>query len=88
MKVWEFAAAMRLGANIKSNVTIIKDGEAFRQCRMEDIPYRENFNRHPRTKWVDTHLKTVHMDAKRLPSSLSPEYEFILVLDTEPYPTV
>lgn len=88
MKVWEFAESMRWGHNLKSPVTVIKDGEIFRKCRMEDLPYHNNPNRHPRSQWANMHLRTVQMDARRHPSALAPEYEFTLVLDTEPYPTV
>lgn len=87
MKVWEFAETMRW-QGLKNPVSVVKDGEVIWQGRMEELPHREKENRHPKLKWADMHLKLVHMEAKRHPSYLSPEYNIVLDVDTVPYPTV
>lgn len=87
MRVYEFADAMRYDC-LKDLVMIKRGGEYLRKCRVEDLPFRPNDNRHQRVRWVDEHIETVHMEAVHTPGTLPPTYRITLELSTEPYPVI
>lgn len=88
MRVWEFAQNMRY-TNLKDRVVVKKGGEELIKCRIEDLPHRENPNRHPKLVWVDEHIECVHMEAVHHPGTLAPDYVITIKVTTEKYlPTI
>lgn len=82
MKVWEFAESMRYMC-LKDAVAIKRGDERIRKYRVEDLPWRDNPNRHPSLSWVDEHIDKVCMEAIHNPHALTPDYVITLELATE-----
>ena len=80
MRVWEFAESMRYMC-LKNTVIIKRGDECIRKYRVEDLPWRDDPNRHPRLSWVDEHIDKVCMEAIRNPHALTPDYVITITLE-------
>lgn len=73
MRVYEFADAMRY-TNLKDRVIIKRGEEHIRGGRIEDLPHRTSDSRHPKFKFYDEHIETIHMEAVWHEGALAPDY--------------
>lgn len=80
MRVWEFGEDMRFRCQ-HDQVTIKRGERQIIKCRVEDLPHRENPNRHPRFSWADEHIKNIHMEAKISPETAYGYMGYVITLE-------